>query len=286
MIQLLFNALLNAAILAPPAVAFTLLFRILSFPNFAVGAIITVAAYVVFTLDVILDWPVAAALAASLPATALIYWLLDIIVFKPMRGRSEMTLLIASVALTFVLENLVRLFFGSTVRALEIPLKRPMHIGPVRMAPDDIYVLAAAATLIVSTHLLLRYSSLGKAMRAMSDNATLAEIRGLDTARITTLTCLLCGAILGASGAIASTKMVIEPMLGWQLIIPIFASAILGGIGSPIGAVLGALAIGLAEELTVLVLSSTYKTAVAFLVIALVLILRPQGILGQPEVRK
>lgn len=286
MSQILFNVVLNTAILAPPAIAFTLLFRILRFPNFAVGAIITIAAYIAYTLDVLLGWPVWIAVCATVPLCAFAYWLIDTITFRPMRGRSEMTLLIVSIALTFVLENVIRMLYGNGVRALEIPLKRPMHIGPVRLTTDDIYVIVAAVVIIILTHLLLRYSVLGKAMRAIADNPTLAEIRGIDTNKIITATCLMAGAILGASGAIVATKLVIEPLLGWQLIIPIFASAILGGIGSPMGAVLGALAIGFAEELTVLGLSSTYKNAVAFSIITIVLLVRPHGILGQPEIRK
>lgn len=284
--QVLFNAMQSAALLAPPAIAFSLLFGILRFPNFSVGATITIGAFIAYAFNVQLGWPLLASALATTVSTALIFLLLDFIVFRPMRKSADIALLIVSIALTFVLENIVRLVFGSDVRGLDIPLQRPTTFLGVRAAPDDLYLIATAAVVVITIHLLLRFSPLGKAMRAIADNESLAAVRGINTAAVTTATCLICGAVLGVSGVMSAVDLVIEPLLGWQLIIPIFAAAILGGIGSPYGAVLGALAVGLAEELTILVLPSTYKTAVAFLIIAIVLLTKPHGILGRPEIRK
>ena len=116
--------------------------------------------------------------------------------------------------------------------------------------------------------------------------AMLAEVRGIDTGRVIMFTWILCGALFGLTGVLAGLDLVIEPLLGWNLTIPIFAAAILGGIGSPYGAMVGALMVGMAEELTVLVLPSTYKVGVGFAIIAILLLVRPQGLFGQPEIKK
>jgi branched-subunit amino acid ABC-type transport system permease component len=127
---------------------------------------------------------------------------------------------------------------------------------------------------------------LGKAMRATADNFSLAEVRGINTELVIALTWLYCGALLGLTGVLAGLDLVIEPLIGWNLTIPIFAAAILGGIGSPYGAMLGAVLVGLAEEFTILVLPSTYKVGVGFVIIAVLLLFRPQGLFGVPQVKK
>jgi branched-subunit amino acid ABC-type transport system permease component len=138
----------------------------------------------------------------------------------------------------------------------------------------------------VMLHLLLAHSRIGRAMRAVADNPTLAAIRGVNAARVTAFTTALCGALFGLTGVFAGLDLVIEPLVGWNLTIPIFAAAILGGIGSPYGAILGAVLVGLAEEATILVLPSTYKIAVGFVIIAVLLLVRPQGLFGTAEIKK
>lgn len=284
--QLLFNALVNGAILAPPAIAFTMLFAILRFPNFAVGAFITVGAFSAYAFNVNLGWPLVPAALAAMVVTAVLFWLSDVIVFQPLRAHPEITLLIVSIALAFIVESIVRLFFGSGVRGLDLPLLRPMMVGGVRVNLDQLYIVITAFGAMAATHLLLRYTALGKAMRAAADNLALAEVRGIDTARVIAATWLFGGALIAISGVTAGVDLVIEPLLGWHLIIPVFAAAILGGIGSPYGAMAGAMAVGLAEELTVLVMPSAYKVAVAFVIIAIMLLIRPHGLFGQPEIKK
>lgn len=284
--QVLINALVNAALIGPPAVAFSMLFGILRFPNFAIGGYITVGAFAVFAFNVTLGLPLVLATLLGMAATGALVWLSDEIVFKPMRDHSPITLLIVSIALTLILEQGVRLFWGADVRGFDLPLTRPMKFGGLRITVEQIWIIGLAFGVASLTHVILRYTRIGKAMRATSDNFMLAQVRGIDTARVIAFTWLYCGAIFGLTGTLGGLDLVIEPLLGWNLTIPIFAAAILGGIGSAYGAMLGALLVGIAEELTVLVLPSTYKVGVGFIIIAVLLLLRPQGLFGEAQIKK
>jgi len=284
--QLLVNGLVNAALIAPPAIAFSLLFGVLRFPNFAIGGYITVGAFVAYAANVELGAPLWLAALIAMAATGVIVWLSDEIVFKPMRGQAPVTMLVVSIALTLILEQLVRLVYSADVRGFDLPLQRPYKFWGIRITQEQIDIVLLSVLIAVLTHALLQYTRIGKAIRATADNPMLAEVRGIDTPRVIMFTWGFCGALFGLTGVLAGLDLVIEPLLGWNLTIPIFAAAILGGIGSPYGAILGALMVGMAEELTVLVLPSTYKVGVGFFIIAVLLLVRPQGLLGQPEIKK
>jgi branched-subunit amino acid ABC-type transport system permease component len=285
-LQIFVNAMVNAALIAPPAMAFSLLFGILRFPNFAIGGYITVGAFAAYTLNVPLEMPLLVAAAGAMVFTGLVVWLCHVWVFKPMQGQSAVTLLVVSIALTLILESVIRLFFSADVRGFNIPLERPWQFLGVRITKEQVEIIICAVLLATGLHILLRHTRIGRAMRAVADNPMLAAIRGVDAARVTAFTTVLCGAIFGLTGVFAGLDLVIEPLVGWNLTIPIFAAAILGGIGSPYGAIVGALMLGLAEELTILLLPSTYKIGVGFVIIAVLLLVRPQGLFGTAEIKK
>lgn len=284
--QLILNGFVNAALIGPPAVAFSLLFGILRFPNFAIGGYITVGAFAAYAVNVQLGLPLWLAAVGAMIITAGVVWLSDELVFKPMRGQGPVTLLVVSIALTLILEHIIRFFWGGDVRGFDIPLQRPLSFMDLRLTPEQIEIIAGAFLIALLTHLLLQYSRIGKAMRATADNFALAETRGIQTRWIIAFTWCWAGAIFGLTGVLAGLDLVIEPLVGWNLTIPIFAAAILGGIGSPYGAMLGAVAVGIAEELTILILPSTYKTAVGFAIIAVLLLVRPHGLFGTAEIKK
>ena len=285
-LQLIVNGIVNAALIAPPAIAFSLLFGVLRFPNFAIGGYITVGAFAAYAFNVQLGFPILAAALAAMVVTGIVVWLSDIIVFKPMRGHGAVTLLVVSIALTLIIEHVIRIFYGADVRGFDLPLQRPMKFAGMRITQEQVEIIVLAIGIAIATHLLLRFTRIGKAMRATADNPVLAEVRGINTGLVIGFTWLFCGGLFGLTGVLAGLDLVIEPLLGWYLTIPIFAAAILGGIGSPYGAMLGALMVGLAEELTVLILPSSYKIGVGFAIIAILLLVRPHGLLGQPEIRK
>lgn len=285
-LQMVVNALVNAALIAPPAIAFSLIFGVLRFPNFAIGGYITVGAFAAYAFNVQLGLPLFLAGLGAMAVTAVVVWLSDIIVFRPIRDFGAVTLLVVSIALTLILENIVRLIYSADVRGFDIPLQRPYRFAGIHITHEQIQIIILAVILAVVTHVMLRYTRIGKAMRATADNPSLAAVRGIRAGAVIAFTWVFSGALLGLTGVLAGLDLVIEPLLGWNLTIPIFAAAILGGIGSPYGAIVGALLVGLAEEMTILVLPSTYKVGVGFVVIAVLLLVRPHGLFGQPEIRK
>jgi branched-chain amino acid transport system permease protein/neutral amino acid transport system permease protein len=128
--------------------------------------------------------------------------------------------------------------------------------------------------------LFLQHTRLGKAMRATSDNFTLALVSGIDTERVVLWTWLLGAALAAAGGVLLGMSVRLQPIMGWDLLLPIFAATVLGGIGSPYGAMAGALVIGLAEELSTPFIPTEYKTAVSLVLLVLILLVRPQGLFG------
>lgn len=284
--QLIINGIVNASLIAPPAIAFSLLFGILRFPNFAIGAYVTVGAFIAYALNVGAGMPLWIAGLGAMAGTAVVVWLSDVLVFKPMRGHTPVTLLVVSIALALIIEHVIRLFYGADVRGFDLPLERPIKFAGMRITGEQIDIIIMTIVIGIAIHLLLQYTRIGKAMRATADNEVLAEVRGINTSYVIAFTWLVCGALFGLTGVFAGLDLVIEPLVGWYLTIPIFAAAILGGIGSPYGAMLGSLLVGLAEELTVLVLPSSYKIGVGFVIIAVLLLIRPHGLLGQPEIKK
>jgi branched-chain amino acid transport system permease protein len=270
----------TGSILVLPAIAFSVLYSILRFPNFAIGAYMTAGAYVAFAANRTLGWPIAPSLAAGILGTALIAVVVDRLTFRLMRRSRPLALLVTSIGVAFVLENLARFFWGNELQSYDVAVRRPWALGPLRVNGDQVWIIAVAAAFLVFVHLLLRRTRIGKAMRATADNRDLASVRGIDPERIVLVTTALGGAMAGAAGVLLGIDSIVSPTMGGGVLILVFASAILGGIGSAYGAMLGALAIALVAEMSTAVFPPTYKTAFGFVIMALLLLIRPRGLLG------
>jgi branched-subunit amino acid ABC-type transport system permease component len=272
----------TASIVVLPAITFSILYGILRFPNFAVGAYLTVGAYVALAVERGLGWPIAASAAAALAATGVAAVAIDRLVFRPRRRSRPLTLLVMSIGIAFILENAVRFFWGNDLQSFDVPVRRPWVLGPVRLNADQLWIVAVAALFVVLVHLLLSTTRVGKAMRATADNPDLASVRGIDTEGVIALTCFVGGVLSAASGILLGLDSVLSPLMGWNLLILVFAAAILGGIGSVYGAMLGALSIGVVAELSTAFLPASYKGAIGFVIMAVLLLFRPRGLLGAP----
>lgn len=284
--QLIINGLATGLIVALPAIALSLTFGILRFPNFAIGAMLTVAAYMAWFFNVRGGISLPAAGAFTLLLFPLVAVLCDAFVFKPLRGRGPITLLVASMGLSFVLENICRLFFGNDARNFDIPLSRPFRIIGLRINYEQIVAAGVSVSAMILVYLVLLHTPLGRAMRAVADNPNLAAARGIDANRVITVAWLLTGALVAAAGVLIGMDRAIDPELGWNYIIVTFAAAILGGLGSPVGAVAGALILGIVGEVSTLVVSPNYRSGVGFGVIALILLFRPNGLFGKREIAR
>ena len=284
--QLVLNGLVTGAIVALPALALTIIFGILRFPNFAIGAMLTLGAYIAWAANTLLGVPLFLAAAFACIALGLICAACDRIVFAQLRDRGGITLLVASMGLGFVLENICRFAFGNDARNFDVPIARPVQWLGVRVNQEQMVIAITVTVCLILIFLLLRFTPLGRAMRAVADNAPLAAVRGIERESIVRTTWIISGALTALAGVLIGLDRAIDPLTGWNYQINTFAAAILGGLGSPFGAVVGALTIGVAEQLSTLVIPTNYRQAVGFVVIVLLLLFRPHGLFGVKAIRK
>jgi branched-chain amino acid transport system permease protein len=280
-LQLFVNGLMAGSILMVPAIGFTAMFAVLRFPNFALAAHMTIGAFAGFVANTMLGLPAVASLGAAFLVAGLVGVASDAAVLRPLRPAGALTVAIASIALNIVLENAVRFGFGNALRDYDLPLLRDWTVGAVRVGPQQVENAALALAVMVAVFLFLALTRTGKAMRAVADNPSLANIKGVDPERVARLISLAGMGLAGVGGMLLGLDTSIDPLVGFRALLSVFAAAVVGGLGSIPGAVVGALAIGLAEELSQLALPSTYRSAVGFVAILLFLTLRPRGLLGE-----
>jgi branched-subunit amino acid ABC-type transport system permease component len=285
-VQTLFNGLITGVIMTLPALAVTLLFGVLKFPNFAVGAMMTVAAYLAFALNAQLGWPLFVASGVGALAMGFACIAIDQVTFKPLRGRGAITLMVASLGLGLILENIARFAYGNSARSFAMELARPFRILDVRMNREQMITLAVASAAMLLMWMLLTRLPMGRAMRAVADNPDLALVRGIESARVIRWTWFIAGVLLGVGGVLIGMDRALEPPMGSNYVISVFAAAILGGLGSPLGAFAGALLVGIVSELSTLVMAPNYRIGVPLMAIAIILVFRPQGLFGQPYIRR
>ncbi len=279
--QLLVNGIVSGTLLAIPAIGFTAIFAVLRFPNFSVASHATIGAFAGYVANVHFGLPAVAALAFAFLVAGLFGAVTDEIALKPLRKHGALTTAIASIALTLVLENVVRFAFGNDLRGYDLPILRDWRFWSIRIGPQQVENLALAVFIMAAVFSFLSFTRVGKAMRAVADNPMLADLKGINAETIGRLTAFFGMGLVGVGGMLLGLGTSIDPLTGFRFILPIFAAAVVGGLGSIPGAVIGAMVVGIGEELSLIVLSPTYKSAVGFIAIVLVLTLRPRGILGE-----
>ena len=280
-LQALLNGIVSGTILAVPAIGFTAMFALLRYGNFAVGALATIGAYGGYVANVKWGWPALAALSAAFAAAGIAGVALDRLALKPLKASGALVVAIASLAGSLVLENIVRWFFGNDLRGYDLPILRDMRFGDLRVGPQQLENFLLALAIMIAIWLFLAFTRLGRAMRAVADNPELAMLKGIEPERMAFLATIVGSGLVGLGGMLLGLDTSIDPLTGNRVLLSVFAAAVLGGLGSAPGAVLGALIIGVAEELTVLVAAPAYRSAIGFLVILIVLTIRPAGLFGE-----
>ena len=279
--QLLINGLLAGAMLAVPAIGFTAIYAVLRFPNFAVASHATIGAYAGYVANVGFGWPAPLALLAAFVVAGAVGVVSDEIVLRRLRPAGPLTVAIASVALTIVLENMVRFAFGNDLMGYDLPVLRDWRVGGLRIGPQQVYNALAAAAAMAALFLFLAFTRTGKMMRAVADNPTLASLKGIDSVTVARLANFAGMGLAGFGGMLLGLDTSIDPLTGFRVVLSVFAAAVVGGLGSIPGAVAGAFVVGVGEELSLVVLDPSYRTAVGFVAILVVLSFRPRGLLGE-----
>src|SRR6185503_6958582 len=279
-LQLTLNGLMAGAVLAVPAIGLTMIYAVLRFVNFSVAAHMAVGAFAGYMLNAWLGWPAWLAIVAAFLGAGAIGIASDHVALRPLRGQSALTLAIASIALNIMIESTIRFGFGGSPRDFAIPLRRDWTFGFLNVGPQQLENVVIAVFAMAILFVFLMLTTTGKAMRAVADNPMLADSKGIDPDRMARLAVGIGMGLAGIGGMLVGLDTSIDPLVGFRAILSVFAAAVVGGLGSVPGAVVGGLAIGLAEELSLLALPATYKSAIGFLAILIVLTLRPQGLLG------
>ena len=298
--QQLFNGLSLGAIYALIAIGYTMVYGIIGMINFAHGEIYMIGAYVgLVTLTAIgtqsgLPVPliVAAMLIVAVAVTGTYGFAVERVAYRPVRGGPRLVALISAIGMSIFLQNWVALGQGARDMAVPALISGAIQLNmgsdfDVTLPYSRLMIILVTVVLMIALTLYIRYSRLGRASRACSQDMHMANLLGIDTNRIISFTFVL-GAMLAAVGGvlIAITIGKLNPFIGFIAGIKAFTAAVLGGIGSIPGAMLGGVLLGLAETFAAAYISSQYKDIVAFLLLVLILLFRPTGLLGKPEVEK
>jgi branched-chain amino acid transport system permease protein len=279
--QLVVNGVMAGTILAVPAIGLTAIYAVLRFPNFALASHATIGAFAGYVANARLGLPLVPSVLVAFVVAGIVGVVTDEAILKRFRPAGYITTAIASIALTIALENMVRFAFGNELRGYDLPIQRDLRIGAIRVGPQQITNLAIAAVAMAALFGFLGFTRTGKAMRAVADNPMLAAIKGIDADAIGRVVNFVGMGLAGLGGMLIGLDTTIDPLTGFRSILSVFAAAVVGGLGSIPGALVGALTVGIGEELCLLFLSPDYRSAVGFVAILLVLTLRPRGILGQ-----
>ena len=279
------NGLSLGAIYALGAVGLTLVYGILKLTNFAHGDFLTFGAYMAYLVNVTWGAPLVVGVFWAMAATAVLGLVFERTLWGPMRRKHAgfLQLILMSLGLAFVLRAVFTWFWGTEIRLLDVNTTSTVEFLGLRIGQTELIVLVVGVVVLVATGLMLRYALLGKRMRALSDDLDLAETAGIDTRRVILYTWIFSGALAGLAGVLAAATTNLRPELGFELLLPIFAAVILGGIGDAFGALTAGMVLGVMTEWSTLVVDARWKTAVGFIVLVLVLVVRPQGIFGKAK---
>lgn len=301
MIQNLVDGVLVGSILSLGAIGLTMAMHMLRFANFSHAELLSIGAYAALVFDGLfgaihpalaqaipplsLTWSLTLALLISMALTGLSAVAIDKLVFKRVRAKGgELSMVFASFGVAMIIRNVLGLIFGLNPKlySQDIVFAIVVSRDPfLLIKPDQVFTLAAALLIMLILHLVLSRTTFGYSLRAVAENPTLAQVSGINLNRMIVLIWLIGGGLAAAAGVFYGLTNQINPVLGRDLVLPIFAATIVGGIGSIYGAVLGGFLVGLASNLALVILPSGYSPAVPFLIILAVLIIRPHGLFGE-----
>jgi branched-chain amino acid transport system permease protein len=298
--QIVMDGLVAGATIGLGAIGVTLTYSILRFANFAHGEFISWGAYFALavaaglgalwgTLAVPIGpfsfgWALPIAALAAVALSGVLALVVDALLFGRLRARrsTAIIMVMASFGAALTLRSLLEFVFTSKPvyysKALQIAL--PLG-GGMRATPDQLLTLGVSAVLVLAVHLLLTRTRTGRSMRAVSENPQLAGVAGIDVRRVIRIVWLLGAGLAAVAGIMAGLIVQIRPQMGLDLLLPLFAAAILGGVGSVPGAMLAGLIVGISEAAAVQFVGAEWRGAVAFAILVLVLLLRPQGLFGR-----
>jgi branched-subunit amino acid ABC-type transport system permease component len=290
--QLVANGLVTGSVIAIAAAGVSLVYGILRLVNFAYGDFMAFGALAAYAFNGPLGLGMVPSTLLGMLATAVLSLVLDVALWRPLRARRAgfMSLFLASIGLALVLRQVLLLAYGPQPQTYKVDQFKVYVIGSVRLSEPQFITIIGAAAAILALGVFLARSTLGRTMRALSDDRALAAIAGIRVGRVITYTWIISGLLAGLAGVFAGlVQSSFDPNFGFQLLLPVFAAVVLGGIGSAYGALAGGLVLGLAMELSTWSsllggVNPVYKPVVAFGILIVALMVRPQGLFGRARV--
>jgi branched-chain amino acid transport system permease protein len=278
------NGLVLGGTYALLGIGLTLIFGLMNLVNFAHGELYTLGAYTTFAALVLGGANFFLAVAAAIVVGAAAGALIERVLLAPLRDESIDTTMLVMIGLWIALQNAELLGWGGVAQSIPHPFPTaPLVLGPVSIAPLRVFVVLTALALIALSWLLIQKTRLGTAMRATFQDRETAALMGVRIGRIHTATFAFGSALAAAAGALLGSTFIVNPSMGDLASLKAFSVVILGGLGNLAGATLGGLILGVAEELGAGYVSSGYRDAAGFVIIILVLLLRPSGLFARSE---
>lgn len=281
-IDLLLSGLMSGLVIGLGALAVTLVFGVARFPNAATGDIMSLSAYAALAAAGATGSMLLGGVGALL-ASILLNVALYLLVFRKLAGRNPIMSLLASIGVGFMVRSALGLVYGQQPQVFRVPLTRPTILFDLRIQPMDLKLAGVTIATLIAVFLILEKTSIGRRMRAVAADPSLARVSGIDPVRVMLALWALAGSVSAMAGLILGMKTVVTPDMGWNMLLPSFAAAVLGGIGHPLGAVVAGVLLGIVQELATPFVGFTYKIAVSFVVLMLVLLVRPRGLFGRQD---
>lgn len=280
--QILVNGLIAGAIYALVASGFSLIYSTTKIIHFAHGAIIALSAYLLYSFFSLLGLNFGFAVVLTILLSSLLGFFVHIF-YKQFRKRkaSNVIILIASIALLIFIESLILLLFGADVKTIGfIKIAKSIELAGAIITPLQVFIVISSLVLLALLFFFMKKTKLGKAIRAVADNKEVAEVVGISAEKIYAYVFVIGSLIAGIAAILVGLEQNLEPVMGTNLMIKGFTGAIIGGISSVPGAILGSFLLGFAENFGIWFLPSGYKDAIAFIILFIFLLFKPEGILG------
>jgi len=282
--QLLINSLIAASVYTLVAVSFSLIYSTTRFFHFAHAVIFTAGAYFTYLYHILLGLPLILAVILSVAASAVLGSLIELYIYRPLRKTkaTSMVLLLASLGINIVLQNVISMMFGDDTKSIRTgDVVEGLNILGGRITPIQILIICTGILLVVLVAVFLKRTKTGRAMRAVANDPELADISGVESSGVILRTFAFGSALAGVAGILVALDVDMTPTMGMNALMMGVVAVIVGGAGSITGVALGALLLALAQNFGVWKISSQWQDTIAFVILLIFLLLRPQGFLGR-----
>ena len=282
--QLIANGIIAGGIYSLVALGYTMVYGILKFINFAHGEIFMMGAYIAWLFNVIFGVNILIAFLISMIGCAILGFIIEKVAYKPLRKASRLAPLITAIGISLLLQSIALLLFGAQIRTFRTgTIERGLPILGASITKIQIIIILVSLILMLLLHFFVKYSRTGKTVRAVADNPELASTIGINIDKVISIVFIIGSALAAAAGVLIGIEQNLQPTMGVSIGIKAFTAAVIGGIGNIYGALIGGYLIGLIENIGIWFIPSGYKDAIAFFVLLIMLLFRPEGLFGKKE---